>query len=168
MIQMLDFGFYNIDCMDGMREFPDKHFDLAIIDPPYGIKQGGDGNHTRSCKAISKQYHTFEDDSSPQKSYFNTLFRISKHQIILGANHFISKIPFDSPSWIVWDKKNGDNDFSDCELAWTSFSTSVRKVGYRWHGMLQGNMKNKEKRIHPTQKPIYLYRWLILTYARSG
>lgn len=85
-----------------------------------------------------------------------------------GANHFISKIPFDSPCWIVWDKDNGNNDFADCELAWTSFSYAVRKFKYKWHGMLQENMKNKEIRIHPTQKPVALYKWLLTSYAKPG
>ena len=94
--------------------------------------------------------------------------RISKNQIIWGANHFINKIPFDSSCWIVWDKVNGDSDFADCELAWTSFKTAVRLFSYRWNGMLQGNMKNKETRIHPTQKPVALYKWLLTNYAKPG
>lgn len=86
----------------------------------------------------------------------------------MGANHFISKMPFDSSCWIVWDKVNGDNDFADCELAWTSFDTAVRRITYRWNGMLQQNMKNKEHRIHPTQKPIALYGWLLSRYAKPN
>ena len=85
-----------------------------------------------------------------------------------GANHFISKIPFDSHCWIVWDKENGENDFADCELAWTSFESAVRKFEFRWAGMLQKNMKNKEVRIHPTQKPVALYEWLLTNYAKEG
>ena len=167
---MLDFGYYNMDCMQGMKEFPDKYFDLAIVDPPYGIGENGDKNHTRGKLAKSKNYKAFSgnDIEPPDKEYFDELFRISKNQIIWGANHFISKIPYDSSCWIVWDKDNGDNDFADCELAWTSFDTAVRRIIYRWAGMLQQNMKNKESRIHPTQKPVALYEWILSRYAKDG
>lgn len=165
---MLDFGYYNMDCMDGMKEFPDKYFDLAIVDPPYGIEQGGDANHTRSVIATSKKYHTFKDTKSPDKDYFSELRRVSKNQIIFGANHFIDKIPIPSSCWLVWDKENGKNDFADCELAWTSFGKAVRKFAFRWQGMLQGDMKNKERRIHPTQKPVALYKWILANYANDG
>lgn len=167
---MLDFGYYNMDCMDGMKQFPDRYFDLAIVDVPYGIGENGDKNHTRSRLAIAKDYKAFSgnDLKSPDDDYFKELFRVSKNQIIFGANHFISKIPFDSSCWIVWDKDNGNSDFADCELAWTSFDTEVRKVKYRWNGMLQENMKNKEKRIHQTQKPVALYEWILNKYANAG
>lgn len=159
-----------MDCMQGMKEFPDKYFDLAIVDPPYGIGENGDTNHTRSKLTKAKDYKAFSgnDLKPPDKEYFDELFRVSKNQIIWGANHFISKIPYDSSCWIVWDKDNGDNDFADCELAWTSFDSAVRKFKYRWHGMLQENMKNKEIRIHPTQKPIALYEWILSRYAKDG
>ena len=100
--------------------------------------------------------------------FFAELERVSNNQIIWGANHFISRIPFDSPCWIVWDKDNGKSDFADCELAWTSFKTSVRKFTFRWNGMLQGNMKQKEFRIHPTQKPRFLYQWILQNYAKPN
>ena len=153
-----------------MKEFPDKYFDLAIVDPPYGIGENGDKNHTRGKLAKAKNYKSFSgnDIEPPDKEYFDELFRVSKNQIIWGANHFISKIPYDSSCWIVWDKDNGDNDFADCELAWTSFDTAVRRIIYRWAGMLQQNMKNKESRIHPTQKPIALYEWILSRYAKDG
>lgn len=93
--------------------------------------------------------------------------RVSKNQIIWGANHFINKILINSSCWIVWDKNNS-GDFADCELAWTSFKTAIRKFKYTWNGMLQENMKNKEYRIHPTQKPIDLYKWLLKNYAKKG
>ncbi len=153
--------------MDGMKEFPDKYFELAIVDPPYGInmdggKIGGDNLGTAQSY-IQKNW----DASAPQQQYFEELRRVSKNQIIWGANHFISKVPFDSSCWIVWDKDNTGN-FADCELAWTSFKTAVRIFRYRWNGMLQENMKNKEFRIHPTQKPIALYEWLLTKYAVKG
>lgn len=96
------------------------------------------------------------------------MFRVSKNQIIFGANHFIERINKNSSCWIVWDKDNGNSDFADCELAWTSFKTAVRKVKFRWNGMLQGDMKNKQERIHPTEKPIRLYEWLLKNYAKQG
>ncbi len=167
---MLDFGYYNMDFMIGMKEFPDKYFDLAVVDVPYGIGENGDKNHTRGKLAKSKDYNAFSgnDLKPPDDTYFKELFRVSKNQIIWGANHFISKIPYDSHCWIVWDKDNGETDFADCELAWTSFDTAVRKIRYRWHGMLQENMKNKEIRIHPTQKPVALYEWILSRYAKDG
>ena len=132
--------------MDFLSKFPDKFFDLIIDDPPYGIGEDGEKNGTRSKIAISKSYicYSGNDKDAPPKEYFQELIRVSKKQIIWGANHFISRIPFDSSCWIVWDKDNGMNDFADCELAWTSFPTAVRKFKYRWHGMLQENMKNKK------------------------
>ena len=104
----------------------------------------------------------------PTADYFKELFRVSKNQIIWGANHFISLMPYDSSCWIVWNKENGDTDFADCELAWTSFKSAVRLFSFRWSGMLQGEMKHKEYRIHPTQKPIALYEWLLRKYAKEG
>jgi site-specific DNA-methyltransferase (adenine-specific) len=167
---LLDFGFYNMDCMEGMKEFPDKYFELAIVDPPYGIGESGSKNNTRSKLAKAKNYKAFHgnDLQAPEVEYFNELQRVSKNQIVFGANHFISRIPFDSHCWIVWDKNNGENDFADCELAWTSFNTAVRKFTYTWHGMIQENMKNKEFRIHPTQKPVELYAWLLSKYATNS
>ena len=164
---MMDFGFYNMDCMEGMKQFPDKFFDLAIVDPPYGIKMdggkiGGDNLGTAQ-NYIKKNW----DADAPGESYFIELMRVSKNQIIWGANHFISRFSKDSPCWIVWDKDNSGN-FADCELAWTSFPTAVRKFKFRWNGMLQENMKNKEVRIHPTQKPVDLYSWLLNNYAKPG
>ena len=117
-----------------------------------------------SAKCTYKEW----DKQPPPAEYFTELMRVSKNQIIWGANHFISRIPFDSSCWIVWDKDNGANDYADCELAWTSFNTAVRRYKYRWHGMLQENMKEKEERIHPTQKPVALYAWLLGRYAKQG
>lgn len=161
---------YNADCMDIMWDIPDKAFDLAIVDPPYGIGEDGRKNASRGKIARLKSYKSFagEDKMPPPEEYFHELIRISNNQIIWGANHFISRIPFDSPCWIVWDKQNGENDFADCELAYTSFKSAVRKFTFRWHGMLQGDMKNKEARIHPTQKPVSLIEYLIKTYSNEG
>ena len=159
-----------IDCVEFMRGLPDNYFSLSICDPPYGIGEDGLKNHSRGKIAKSKEYTPKQwDSSAPEREYFEQLKRVSKNQIIWGANHFIENIPDSNSScWIVWDKENGENDFADCELAYTSFDTAVRRFKFRWAGMLQGNMANKETRIHPTQKPVALYRWLLRNYAKSN
>jgi len=163
----------NADCMDIMKEYPDKYFDLAVIDGNYGIGEDGKKNHSRSKLAKSKKYTCKNwDKESISIEIINEIIRVSKNQIFWGANHFISKLPYDSSCWIVWDKLNGPNDFADCELAWTSFNTSVRKFTYRWSGMFQGELVNgkddhkKQIRIHPTEKPIQLYEWIYKNYAK--
>ena len=157
---------YNQDCLAAMKRMDDDSYELAIVDPPYT-----DTFETIGCtdnKAKKTNYKiTSLNGHKPNQEYFDQLIRISKNQIVFGANHFISNIPYDSPCWIVWNKKNTGN-YADCELAWTSFPTAVRMVEYRWNGMLQENMKNKEKRIHPTQKPVGLYRWILNNYANEG
>jgi site-specific DNA-methyltransferase (adenine-specific) len=169
-----------MDAETGLPSYPDKFFDLAIIDPPYGIGEAAGKNASRNkgfgvgpakSKKVtfSKDYGNKDwDDNAPPAEYFNELRRVSKNQIVFGANHFISRIAVDSPCWIIWDKMNGASDFADCEIAWTSFKTAVRKASFKWNGMLQGDMKNKEFRIHPTQKPAKLYRWLLENYAKPG
>jgi len=160
---------YNGDCMDLLKQTPNKYYDLCIIDPPYGI--GMDKTHfeTKSSKSKAREYGEKKwDTKSPDEDYFKELMRVSKNQIIWGANHFISKIPFDSSCWVVWDKDNGGSLHADCELAYTSFKTAVRKFTFKWQGMLQGDMKNKEIRIHPTQKPIQLYEFLIKEYSKPN
>jgi site-specific DNA-methyltransferase (adenine-specific) len=159
----------NEDNMLLMARYEDNHFDLAIVDPPYGIdvgnqSQGKGGGVAKKINYTVKDW----DKLAPDKEYFNELIRVSKNQIIWGANHFIDKIPFGSPCWIVWDKVNGSTDFADCELAYTSFKTAVRKISWKWAGMLQQDMKNKEQRIHPTQKPVKLYEWLLINYAKEN
>ncbi len=154
------------DCMDVMGGYPDKHFDLAIVDPPYGIGEDGKKNHSRDKLATAQRYIPKSwDKSAPPQEYFDEVRRVSRNQIIWGGNYF--SLP-PSPCWVVWDKLNGESDFADCELAWTSFSTAVRRFTFRWAGMLQGNMGDKEKRIHPTQKPVALYNWLLAKYAKAG
>ena len=175
----------NMDCMDYMRDLPDNTFDLAIVDPPYGIGESGKTNASRGSAAGAGKWlgsrnttgagvpstqfaHKDWDKEPPSKAYFDELERISRNQIIWGANHFIDRIGRPSSCWIVWDKVNGTTDFADCELAYTSFTTAVRKFQYMWNGMLQGDMKNRERRIHPTQKPVKLYQWLLSNYAQPG
>lgn len=161
----------NRDCMEAMKEFPDKFFDLAIVDPPYGIGESGANNHSRCNKAISKNYKAYfgNDATPPDRNYFIELKRVCTYQIIWGANHFIENIPFaNSHCWVIWDKQNGATDFADCELAYTNFNNAARKFTFRWQGMLQGDMGKKETRIHPNQKPVQLYNWLLKNYAKPG
>ena len=157
----------HVDCMDYLATCEDNAFELAIVDPPYGIGESGSTNHTRSKLAKSKKYNAFwgGDKSAPTQQYFAELERVSRNQIMWGANHYRAR---ESSAWIVWDKLNGHTDFADAELAYTSFNTAVRVFRFRWQGMLQGDMKNKEQRIHPTQKPVKLYEWLLINYAKEG
>ena len=117
-----------------MARYPDNYFDLAIVDIPYGL-----GDKLTQGGTWENKYKKSDADWDvlPTKDYFNELFRISKNQIIFGANHFISKIAFDSSCWIVWDKCNGENDFADCELAWTSFNGALRKITKQWFVLIQ-------------------------------
>lgn len=160
----------NIDCMTYMAGLPDKAFDLAIVDPPYGIGENGDRNASRGKLAVAQNYKSFAggDREPPPQEYFEELQRVSKNQIVWGANHFIDRMAKPSSCWIVWDKVTGNSDFADSELAWTSFRTAVRNFRFQWSGMLQGDMKNKEARIHPTPKPVKLYEWLLINYAKPG
>jgi site-specific DNA-methyltransferase (adenine-specific) len=171
---------YNMDCMEGMKEFPDKYFELAITDPPYGIGIGT-MNYTTSgavrthghAAAKRRDYRSKGNwDIKPEKSYFDELRRVSKNQIIWGGNYFSDMLP-PSKSFIIWDKRVSDtmrNDFADCEYAWCSKGVA-RMFRYLWNGMLQGNMKDKEIRFHPTQKPVDLYKWILAEkqdYAKQG
>lgn len=160
---------HNIDCIEYLKTCADNQFDLAIVDPPYGIGRGG-GLMGGNVLAKSKNYKIYvgADRSSPDKVYFEELKRVSKNQIIFGANYMTTKINADSSGWIVWDKENGANNFADCELAYTSFPSAVRKFSFKWQGMLQGDMKHKENRLHPNQKPVALYKWILQNYAKNG
>lgn len=176
------------DCMIGMKSFPDKYFDLAIVDPEYGI---GESRRTQSRPLTAKQKNGTRlyvstarkhkvkdwDLKRPPVEYFYELQRVSKNQIIWGGNHFADLLPARS-GWIIWDKLNEESDQSDCELAWTSFKCGARKFEFLWNGFLQGcpengriaqgNKKLNEERIHPTQKPVKLYKWLLKNYAKEG
>jgi len=153
-----------------MARYPDNYFDLAIVDPPYGIdvnnqSQGKGGGVAKKIEYTKKDWDKF----APNKEYFTELKRVSKNVVIFGANHFIENIPkANSSCWIVWDKDNGGTDFADSELAYTTFKTAVRNYKCKWSGMLQYDMKNKEIRIHPTQKPIRLYEWVLDSYAKEN
>lgn len=152
--------------MELMKRYPDNYYDLAIVDPPYGINMDGGKIGGNNCGKAKDYTQKDWDREPPSLEYFKELMRVSKNQIVWGANHFISRMPFDSSCWIIWDKDNTGN-FADCEIAWTSFDTAVRKFKFRWNGMLQEDMKNKEVRIHPTQKPVKLYEWILMNYAKQ-
>lgn len=158
----------NIDCMIAMRDIPDKYFDLAVVDPMYGIGENGAKSGSRAKLAKRIDYKPV-DDMPPDAEYFKQLFRVSKNQIIWGANHFISAFGRDASCWIVWDKDNGNTNYADCELAWTSFPGSVKKFKYLWAGMRQEKQGvNHQYRIHPCEKPIALYAWIYQKWAKSG
>ena len=159
---------FNEDCLDVMRRLADKSVDLILTDPPYGIGEAAGKNKSRGNMAVAKDYGDLDwDNSIPGAEYFSEIMRVSRHQVIFGGNYFIEHLR-NSPCWIVWDKDNGENDFADCELAWCSFSSAVRRLKLRWNGMLQHNMKEKEYRIHPTQKPVRLFEWILEKYAQPG
>ncbi|MFD0863889.1 DNA methyltransferase [Sungkyunkwania multivorans] len=161
-----------MDCMVYMKDCRDKQFDLAIVDPPYGIgihKM----NFTQNRKGgLAKRgdYSSISDwdKEIPKQAYWDELFRISKNQIIWGGNYF-SLPPM--KGWVFWDKRTDakyNTDYADGELAWTSFNKPLRCFRWLWNGMLQQNMKNKQIRIHPTEKPKALYEWLLMNYAKKG
>jgi len=153
-----------MDCLEFMKQVPDNYFDLVLTDPPYGINMDG-GNIGGNNLGKAKDYVKKDwDKKPPTKEHFDELIRISKHQIIFGANHFIDLIPYRSSCWIVWDKDNSGN-FADSEIAWTNFKTAVRNYKFRWNGMLQQDMMNKEERFHPTQKPTELFKDILRDYA---
>lgn len=169
---------YNMDCLEAMRKMKDNEFDLAVVDPIYGEVTGGgyttskwDGkeHHIGKCAANEIAYHrAIWDMPKTPPEYFAELFRVSKNQIIWGANFFVESLP-SSQGWIVWDKQRPAGvTFSDCELAFTSFNVGLRIFRYMWNGMLQQNMKQKEQKIHPTQKPVALYTWIYQNYAKPG
>ena len=151
--------------MELMKRYPDNYFDLAIVDPPYGIGAGGTNfkNGTSKNKTID-----FRDDDwdkkIPPAEYWQELFRVSENQIVWGGNYMTEYLPPKS-CWLFWDKGTGDNSYADGELAWTSFDGAMRKITKSWVG---ANAKDGLERIHPTQKPIYLYKWILDKYAKEG
>lgn len=167
---MLDFGFYNMDCLEGMKQFPDNYFDLAIVDPVYGdVTKGGYMTNIDSTQKIAKVRHYHNSLWSQKKTeqeYFDELIRVSKNQVIWGGNYFANNLP-SSQCWIVWDKDNSGR-FADAELAWTSFNSAVRIFKYTWNGMIQQAGREHEYRIHPTQKPVALYEWIISRYGKTN
>ena len=175
---MLDYGYYNMDCMDGMKMYPEKYFDVAVVDPPYfpGPERREYYGRKESPIGVQRLYVPSDHWEVPRAEYFAELERVSKHQIVFGCNYFDYHFP---PGRIVWDKCNGGSSFSDCEIASCSLQDSVRLFRYMWNGMLQGksihegwiqqgNKTLTEKRIHPTQKPVALYAWIFGRYTSPG
>ncbi len=157
----------NIDCMEYMKTVPDKHFDLAIVDPPYGL-----GDKLKPRGGMIGKYGSFDgmgkhswDNQPPTKEYFDELKRVSKEQIIWGANYFIENLS-NTQCFIVWDKQNGGNPMADCELAWTSFKNKVARL-YSGH-IFKGIGCTNYNPIHPTQKPVALYKWVLHKFAVKG
>ncbi len=149
---------HNMDNMEFMRTVPDKYFDLAIVDPPYGIGVNHSMGRRKGDKHSGHKPAVW-DCEPPKMDYFGELFRVSKNQIIWGANHFISRMPLDSPCWMMWDKGFSEElSFAQFELAWTSFESTAKK--YETPTNVPG-----VKKIHPTQKPVALYKWLLKNYA---
>jgi site-specific DNA-methyltransferase (adenine-specific) len=154
------------DCMDVMKEFPDKHFDLAIVDPPYGI--GIVSQFKKTTESKSSMMRGMNgitggewDSATPNGQYFAELRRVSKNQIIWGGNYFLDHLN-STRCFLSWDKMNGTNNMADFELAWTSFDSSCRR--FAMHHFSAGY----DTKIHPTQKPVALYKWLLKNYATAG
>lgn len=156
---------FNQDCMEGMAQYPDKYFDLAIVDPPYGINISNGGRYYNRRGLGPPNPHTKKDWDSkiPSPEYFEELFRVSKNQIVWGGNYMTEFLP-PSRCWIFWDKLKFVDNYADGELAWTSFDANTKKVAIQHHGFLSKDGKS----IHPTQKPIVLYKWLLQKYAKAG
>lgn len=166
------------DCMEYMRTIPDKSFDLAICDPPYfsGPERRMFYGPMISKNGVKRLYAKADEWHVPTEEYFREVERVAKRYIIWGCNYYAHEF---APGRIVWDKCNGQSSFSDCELAATNLFGSVRLFRYMWNGMCQGksiaegwiqqgNKSRNEKRIHPTQKPVALYGWLLQNFARKG
>lgn len=199
-----------MDCMEGMKQYPDKYFDLAVVDPPYGIGESLKKRCNFNVKQkngafikVNENSYTKKtwDKNSPSKDYFFSLISSTKNQIIFGANYYeLEMLGFENTKtprrneyeqfiknrpygFIIWDKMNGNNDFNDCEIIYTSMPIKSHIIYYMWNGMMQGkcvstsqkeasvqigNKKMNEVRIHPTQKPILLYNWIFKRYAQPG
>ncbi len=169
----------NDDCLNVLRALPDNSFDLAIVDPPYYSgpeRRSFYGSEVSAVGVARRFYPKSHKWTVPVSEYFQELERVSKHYIVWGCNYFYYRF---ASGRIVWDKCNQSSSFSDCELAATDLFSSVRIFRYMWNGMMQGksmtegwimqgNKKLNEKRIHPTQKPVALYAWLLNNYASPG
>ncbi len=149
--------------MELMARYQDNHFDLAIVDPPYGIGISGQKENKKGKKS-DRKYHKEKDwdNAIPNKEYFKQLFRVSKNQIIWGANYFVEHLDKGTKGWVVWDKAQYGLTMSDCELAYSSFQKPTRVYIKNRAVLISQNT------IHPTEKPIKLYEWLLMNYAKEG
>jgi site-specific DNA-methyltransferase (adenine-specific) len=156
---------FNEDCMTLMARYPDKHFDLAVVDPPYGLGdrlvKGGAKGGMGTMRNLADDKVTTWDDKIPPPEYFTELQRVSKNQIIWGGNYFLDYLG-KTDGFVVWDKMNGTNPMADAELAWQNIKGTTRM--FRWHHF-SGERTTK---IHPTQKPVALYDWIFHNYAKQG
>jgi len=158
------------DSLEVMRQLPDKCIDLILTDPPYGINIARSGQVGGNNKAVATDYGAEKwDEDIPPKEMFDEMRRVSKNQIIFGGNYFVDRLGVNSSCWIVWDKNNSGN-FAPCELAFTSFPGALKKYSWTWNGMIQENMRDKEIRSHPTQKPVGLLKQILADFydANSG
>jgi len=155
----------NEDNMELMSRYPDNYFDLAIVDPPYGIERAGQTEtFTKNPKHKRKAHKQKEWDSAPpNKEYFNELFRVSKNQIIWGANYFVEYLTQGTMGWVFWYKGQEGLSMSDGEIAYTSFQKATRQININ-----RGLIARGGGSIHPTQKPIKLYEWLLMNYAKEN
>jgi len=153
---------YNEDSLQALRAMQDKQFDLAIVDPPYGIGANKMTLGNGKQRIYRGEYDW--DSAIPSEEYWRHLMRVSKNQIVWGGNYMTAFLK-PTGAWLFWDKGTGDNDFADGELAWTSYDGALRKITKTWVG---ANAKDEAKRIHPTQKPIYLYKWILDRFAKEG
>jgi site-specific DNA-methyltransferase (adenine-specific) len=162
-------NFHNVDCIEFMKSKPDKYYDLAIVDPPYGLNIAKTGS-IGADKFTPKNW----DAKIPTNEYFKQLFRVSENQIIWGGNYFSYIWNKGCRGYIVWNKLNHHDNRADVEMAWTSFDRLAKYVEYMWDGNrygTKGNIKGVGQptiRIHPTQKPVFLYQWLLQNYATKG
>lgn len=153
---------YLEDCTEALKRFSDGYFDIAVVDPPYGI--GANKMQLGNGKKKIYRGEADWDNAIPTAEYWEQLFRVSKNQIVWGGNYMTEYLKPTS-AWLFWDKGTGENDFADGELAWTSYNGALRKITKSWVG---ANAKDGLERIHPTQKPIYLYDWIFNRYAKEG
>ena len=154
---------YNEDCVEALKRFPENYFDLAIVDPPYSETFNTDACADNKGKKGSYKLDTL-NNHLPTEEYWDELFRVSKNQIVWGANWYGK---YFGVGGLVWFKDNTGN-YSPCEYAYQSINNHIHHYQYRWNGMLQQNMKQKEERIHPTQKPVALYDWILQKFAKQG
>ena len=153
---------YNADCMDIMKGYPDKYFDLAVVDPPYGYGTKKTGILNFRMEAKEKEWNT-----APSLEYFTELIRVSKNQIVWGGNYFSCLWELGGRCFIYWHKGNPVPNFADGELAWTSFDRNAKQFDYRYYGNLEGKTSASDK-FHPTQKPVALYDWVYNEFAEEG